>query len=206
MLVRLTLILATCAMAIFAELETVQVQVMHRHGARASIVAYNETLVCGKAEYCGQLNENGRNMLINVGAWLRQKYSSVLDIPAAFSQYKSFSRSTDLDRTMQSAVGLLHGLYPDNASFFPVVNTVNFETDELLLIDANMAYHIPVAIHDAPGFSMPDAFYKLFDAAQLNAFGREAFQEKLCGLETFDNAAYEACVLRVQDISASWNA
>jgi len=204
--VRLIAVAMLAAAAAAVSLEVVQVQVMHRHGARAAIVAYNETLVCGKAEYCGQLNENGRNMLIHVGAWLRNKYSGALSLPDSFSQYVSYSRSTDLDRTMQSAVGLLHGLYPDNASFFPVVNTVNFETDELLLIDANMAYHIPVAIGEAPAFDLGASFYNMFDAAQLNAMGKETFQYELCVRDSFDNDAYKACVLRVQDIAASWNA
>jgi hypothetical protein len=194
---------ATVATATF---DTVQVQVMHRHGARAAIVADNMTLVCGEAKYCGELNEAGRNMLVNVGAWIRNQFGTALGLPAAYSQYHSYSRSTDLDRTMQSAVGLLHGLYPDNASFFPVVNTVFFDTDELLLIDAQMSYHIPVAINDAPAFALPASFFELFTPAELNAMGRETYQHALCSLPAFDQAAYQQCVFRVQDIAASWNA
>ena len=183
----------------------VLVQVMHRHGARWPIVSYNATALCeGSTRICGQLNEEGRLMLEGLGRYLRERYGSFLERPQNYSQLQTYTRSTRLDRTIQSADALLRGLYPELDAFYPVVNTVEFALDLLLLVDAQMSFHIPGVLHKWPGFRYPA---QRFTAEELRAMGREAQQYANCvDGDLSDKLQYMECALRLQDIAASWRA
>jgi hypothetical protein len=199
-------VLVASAAFVAAEKKLIQVQVMHRHGAREAICSYNTDIVCNGPNRCGELNSEGKDMLVKLGQYLRQQYAQPLKIPQNYSQYVAFSRSTDLNRTIQSADGMLRGLFNNSADFFPVVNTVDFNTDLLLLVDAQMSYHLPAIMNMAPGFNLPQRFFDTFSASQLNTMGVETLQQPICNLTTFTQLEFMACALRVQDIAASWNA
>jgi hypothetical protein len=190
-------------------LELVQVQVMHRHGAREALVGYNNTIVCGNVGNpyrCGELNEPGKLMLLQLGDLLHTRYTALLNFTDSYSQYVAYTRSTDLNRTVQSAAALLKGFFPNSSAYFPIVNTVTFATDLLLLVDAQMSFHIPALLNEMPGYSLPESFFTMFTDSELRQMGRESFQEALCVLPSFNQTTIAACALTVQDVAAAWEA
>lgn len=115
------------------------VQVVHRHGARSPLVDDNHTLICGTEFPCGFLNYEGQAMLVNLGKYLHHRYTenpSVVSKPYfPYSWYNlsiSYTRSTDVLRTLQSANGLLQGLFPNMSTFFPAIHAVGRKEDVLL--------------------------------------------------------------------------
>lgn len=115
------------------------VQVVHRHGARSPIVSYNTTQICGTEYPCGYLNTQGQQMLVNFGSYLRNRYNSdsaVVSTPffslESYNVSVSYTRSTDVLRTLQSASALLSGLFPNASAFFPAIHTVDNNFDALL--------------------------------------------------------------------------
>ncbi|ORC92911.1 membrane-bound acid phosphatase 2 [Trypanosoma theileri] len=114
------------------------VQVLHRHGSRSAIVSYNASQLCGDVP-CGYLNVPGQKMTINAGSFLREHYNSDPANPffpsESYDLDVSYTRSTDVLRTLQSAEGLLRGLFPNMSAFFPAVHTVDSGTDWLLISD-----------------------------------------------------------------------
>ncbi|CAD2214400.1 membrane-bound acid phosphatase precursor [Angomonas deanei] len=117
------------------------VQVVHRHGSRSPLVTYNETKLCGLEFPCGYLNRQGQDMLVNTGRFLRTRYTTddtVVDPSSPFLTQESYNltvsytRSTDVLRTLQSADALLRGLFPNMAAYYPAVHTVDPLTDGFL--------------------------------------------------------------------------
>ncbi|RHW68243.1 membrane-bound acid phosphatase 2 [Trypanosoma brucei equiperdum] len=102
------------------------VQLVHRHGARYPLVPHNATEICG-GEPCGSLTREGLTMLINTGKFLREHYNNASSVPffpsTSYNLSVSHTESTYVNRTIQSAEGLLKGLFPDENTFFPVVYT-----------------------------------------------------------------------------------
>ncbi|KAK7199978.1 membrane-bound acid phosphatase precursor [Novymonas esmeraldas] len=112
------------------------VQVVHRHGARSALVDDNHTLICGTEFPCGFLNREGQAMLVNFGKYLHHRYTEDPAVVAErffpYDSYNlsiSYTRSTDVLRTLQSANGLLQGLFPDAPAFFPAIHTVDNAVD-----------------------------------------------------------------------------
>ncbi|KAG5489409.1 hypothetical protein GH5_00278 [Leishmania sp. Ghana 2012 LV757] len=123
--------------------KVVVVQLVHRHGARSPIVDSNQTLICGTKFPCGYLNYEGQMMLENLGKYLRHRYTedpAVVSEPyfpsTSYNLSISYTRSTDVLRTLQSATGLLQGLFPNASAFFPAIHTVSTADDVLLLSSA----------------------------------------------------------------------
>ncbi|KAG5464089.1 hypothetical protein LSCM1_00269 [Leishmania martiniquensis] len=119
------------------------VQVVHRHGARSPIVDSNQSLICGTEYPCGFLNFEGQLMLERLGEFLRHRYtgdSTVVSEPyfpsLSYNLSISYTRSTDVLRTLQSANALLQGLFPNVSAFFPAIHTVSSADDVLLLSSA----------------------------------------------------------------------
>ncbi|KPI87001.1 membrane-bound acid phosphatase precursor (MBAP) [Leptomonas seymouri] len=115
------------------------VQIVHRHGARSPLVPHNETKICGTEFPCGYLNSEGQQMMMNTGKFLRHRYTedaSVVSEPFfpsdAYNLSISHTRSTDVLRTLQSAVAVLRGLFPYHPAEFPAVHTVENIEDSLL--------------------------------------------------------------------------
>lgn len=115
-------------------------QVVHRHGARNPLVDENQTEICGTTYPCGELTGNGIEMLQSIGVYVRSRYNNLNNVEEAFfpERYNSsiaYSRSTNFQRTLQSAAAFLHGVFPDSDHFYPVIYTVNKTTDMLLNTD-----------------------------------------------------------------------
>ncbi|KAH9582251.1 hypothetical protein LSM04_008413 [Trypanosoma melophagium] len=160
------------------------VQVLHRHGARSTTVSYNESQLCGDVP-CGYLNVPGQNMLINAGTFLREHYNS--DPANQFFPSESYdldvayTRSTDVLRTLQSAEGLLRGLFPNMSAFFPAVHTVDRGTDWLLRSEiapyVQAFYRLDKQWKRNACNPMVDS---LIDFATLQSVAKEAFSEGYC--------------------------
>lgn len=113
------------------------VQVLHRHGARSAQPGYNETEICDVP--CGYLAKEGIQMLINVGAFLRDRYNNdpaVVSTPMfpseEFDIDVCYSRSTDVGRTLQSAESFLRGFFPSATGIYPAIHTIP-EVDDIFL-------------------------------------------------------------------------
>ncbi|KAK2586742.1 hypothetical protein KPH14_011774 [Odynerus spinipes] len=91
--------------------------VLYRHGDRTPIEPYpndpykNESL--WPVPY-GQLTNLGKNQQLNLGRWIRNRYSHLLN--DLYSPYDIYIQSTDIDRTLMSAEANLAGLYPPHGN------------------------------------------------------------------------------------------
>nr|CCC95847.1 unnamed protein product [Trypanosoma congolense IL3000] len=120
--------------AVQSTLELKVVQLVHRHGARSPIVSYNQSTICGNVP-CGHLNSAGLSMLINAGKFLRAHYTEgpygSFFPSESYNLSVSYTESTDVLRTIQSAEALLSGLFPNKTLFFPAVHTASDEASVL---------------------------------------------------------------------------
>ncbi|KAK7202282.1 histidine secretory acid phosphatase [Novymonas esmeraldas] len=138
--VLVTALLVAAAVSVDARLVVRMVQVAHRHGARGPLMAENTTQICGSLYPCGELTGEGIDMLNTVGQFARSRYNdpAVVESPLFPStRYNSsvvYTRSTGIQRTIQSATAFLSGLFPDRY-FYPVVYSHNITTDTLLNTD-----------------------------------------------------------------------
>lgn len=209
----LLLLLVMCAtpQAAFAltlppDSELELVQIIHRHGARSAIVPANASVICPRG--CGELNQEGKDMLVKVGEFLRERYNDGIAATdyfptESYDQRLVYSRSTDLSRTIQSADGILRGLFPNLSDFFPVVHTVQFEEDLLLLIDAMPSYHVPATQYYHEYLTQLTPFLlQRFSLSLAADMGEEASLMPFCG----DSNNYAGCILALQDIAATRNA
>ncbi|XP_054734328.1 prostatic acid phosphatase [Anastrepha obliqua] len=87
--------------------------VLYRHGDRTPIEPY-PTDPWKKREFWpvgwGELTNLGKKQHYELGKWLRQRYHSLLNL--TYSEDEIYVRSTDIDRTLASAMSNLAGLYP----------------------------------------------------------------------------------------------
>ncbi|CAD6992511.1 unnamed protein product [Ceratitis capitata] len=87
--------------------------VLFRHGDRTPIEPY-PTDPWKNREYWpvgwGELTNIGKNQHYELGKWLRQRYNALLN--ETYSENEVYVRSTDVDRTLASALSNLAGLYP----------------------------------------------------------------------------------------------
>jgi hypothetical protein len=213
-------LLCCCTAAAGGVLELVLVQVIHRHGARSPLTPANASIVCPRG--CGLLNYQGKDMLLKQGEYLRGRYNgSRPDVynnatpffatelypdGTTYDVRQTYSRSTDLTRTLQSATGLLKGLFPNETEYFPAVSTVQFLQDELLLIDVSPSYHIYQQLDQGALTSQLKAYVNTVfpDPTVIDAMSVENNIEGYCskgGSWIFVN-----CVLTLQDIAAARNA
>ncbi|KAM7363552.1 acid phosphatase 1 isoform 2-T2 [Cochliomyia hominivorax] len=86
--------------------------VLYRHGDRTPIEPYpNDPWRDTKywPTGWGQLTNIGKQQQYNLGQWLRKRYGSLLS--DTYSKNEIYIRSTDVDRTLMSALSNLAGLY-----------------------------------------------------------------------------------------------
>jgi hypothetical protein len=198
-------------------LELVLVQVIHRHGARSPITPVNASTICPRG--CGVLNYQGKDMLLKQGDYLQARYngsrpelyngaqpyfaSELYPEGTTYDVRYTYSRSTDLTRTLQSASGLLKGLFPNASEYYPAINTVAFLQDELLLIDVSPSYHIYQQLNTPVLFARLKAFLNTqFPPGIIHNISVELGVEGYC---SHDDTLIP-CVLAMQDIAASRNA
>uniref|UniRef100_U5EX31 acid phosphatase n=1 Tax=Corethrella appendiculata TaxID=1370023 RepID=U5EX31_9DIPT len=87
--------------------------VLFRHGDRTPVDPY-PTDPWRDLKYWptgwGQLTNTGKKQHYELGQWLRKRYTNL--ISKTYSRNEIFIRSTDVDRTLMSALADLSGLYP----------------------------------------------------------------------------------------------
>lgn len=67
-------------------------------------------MYCNLTSFCIFQLQTGKYQHYQLGKWLRQRYSSLLN--ETYSENEIYVRSTDVDRTLASALSNLAGLYP----------------------------------------------------------------------------------------------
>ena len=177
------------------------VQVIHRHGARTPIVYSNISLICPTG--CGMLNWEGKQMLVAQGKYLRQRYNGSALFPSAWYNPRVVtSRSTNILRTLQSAAGLLQGLFPNMTDYFPAISTVYLFTDTLLLVDAIPAFHIFQQLHfqDTATSIIEPHLRLVFNKSIVETIGLELSIDTMC----FNTSFFVQCIMEAQDIAASY--
>lgn len=126
-------------------------------------------------------------MLQNLGRYLREQYNETIQPYSDYDPQKVNSRSTDVDRTIQSADALLRGLYkhlegtPEEV--YPVINTREIEREtELLVWDGWPALVLwSEATHDDFFTMVSDAILRnVINASALAAVGEEIGLSEEC--------------------------
>lgn len=144
--------------------EVVLVQLTHRHGARTPIVpdALAEE-VCGDVG-CGELNYAGEMMLTALGNYVYDRYAAHTYTPpnnygnpvapsANFNVFTKgggkyqvnhmYTRSTDVNRTLQSAAALIRGFSRNLTTYYPIIHTTARDMDDLILVDSCLSTVLP---------------------------------------------------------------
>lgn len=123
------------------------VAVVHRHGARSTMVSVNQTNVCPPVTVpgggCGTLSSEGKDMLFQLGVFLANTYGQdggLFNGPihTSYDPVRFVSRSTDVGRTIQSGAAMIAGLFaalegtPQRA--YPVLHNRPTNQDVALLV------------------------------------------------------------------------
>lgn len=190
------------------DMKLVMVQLLHRHGARAPEVSFNTTEIC-VATPCGYLSWAGIQMLLNVGAFLRNRYNSDSSVvsEAMFPSVNydldvAYSRSTDVLRTLQSAEAFLRGFFPNLTSLYPAIHTTPEQDDYLLFTNYVPQYQFFYNL-DKPsvrGVCNPVTDRNFQNLNTLLDIAREVYSEAYC-------SNYELrsdCARKLFDIAAAY--
>ncbi|KPI87041.1 putative histidine secretory acid phosphatase [Leptomonas seymouri] len=204
----LAALLITAALSAEARFVVRMVQVAHRHGHRNPIPDDHTVEICGTEYPCGELTGVGIEMLNSLGRFVRQRYNdlSLVEKPLFPStRYNSsvvYTRSTGIQRTIQSATGFLHGLFPDDY-FYPVVYSHNITTDTLLNTDT-----VP-SVFGRRWLEMDkqnEALNPIVDAyltwPQMQAAAKDAYSESVCN----NPDERSTCAYYLYDIAVSFEA
>jgi hypothetical protein len=89
----------------------------------------------------GQLTNRGAEMLRSTGVWLRQMLGS--SVPLDWDDATMYARSTDIDRTFESAENLLQALFPSSSGSSSNASVINIWTIEKGLDDLDVAQNRP---------------------------------------------------------------
>ncbi|XP_053472580.1 lysosomal acid phosphatase [Ictalurus furcatus] len=117
------------------------VTVLYRHGDRSPVKAYPTDPYQESAwpQGFGQLSQEGMRQHLELGQFLRKRYTGFLG--EDYNRFEIAVRSTDYDRTLMSAASNLAGLYPPKGSqvFHPgldwqpiPIHTVSQDEEKLL--------------------------------------------------------------------------
>lgn len=135
----------------------VQVQIIHRHGARTN---------------AGALTPVGKAMLVQLGNFTKAQFAAELQLPAQYDYNVVESHSSDVPRTIQSADSFLRGLFPDDVDdgFDPVIHTKPKDTDTMLIMDG-------VAAFQMRDWADPMRFFTALDQFVLSTIPITALQQ-----------------------------
>ncbi|KAM5237351.1 testicular acid phosphatase [Ctenodactylus gundi] len=118
------------------------VALVFRHGDRAPLASYptdphKDAVSTLWPRGLGQLTEEGVRQQLELGRFLRRRYKTFLS--SEYRREEVYIRSTDFDRTLESAQAILAGLFPEaspgspEADWRPIpVHTVPVAEDKLL--------------------------------------------------------------------------
>lgn len=182
-------------------------QVVHRHGSRSPILPKDASAdsfakICPTG--CGILNPEGVDMLVKVGEFFKARYQVHPNIfpTTEYSFVDTYTRSTAVPRTVQSAVAFLKGVYPTSAVPPVVFNMPRIEDSDLLSDSwPNFFFYFQSSINK---------FYKqlaprreeLFTNAEMESMAAELHISELCS--TPDD--YVRCAVLFFDIAAAFEA
>jgi hypothetical protein len=209
------LMLLLTAIALFATVSVCQVTlsdvtrvaVIHRHGARYPMPPNNSFAFCGDA--CGQLSPSGAAMLHSLGRTIQRDYPHIpfTDpsiepfLGVAYNPRRVVSKSTDVDRTLQSAASFLHGLFSQNDSSvllpsLPAINGVELSNAKSLLVWTSWPSLVVRSDVTQTAFDvmMAKKLRPLFTDAEYATIGAELGMESFCASNEFQ------CALAAQDV------
>jgi len=139
----MTSILAIPCNTLTQDLEGLKlVHLLYRHGDRTPIKPYSTDPYKAASNWpvgFGQLTSRGKMQQYELGQWIRARYDGFLS--SNYSEQEIVVRSTDVDRTLMSALSNLAGLYPPagywewnrDLAWQPIpVHTIPQEEDMLL--------------------------------------------------------------------------
>lgn len=92
--------------------------VLYRHGDRTPVMAYPTDPYSDISNWqvpWGALTNIGKQQHLALGKWLRRRYGNVL-LSEQYTPNEIYIRSTNFDRTLQSAESNLAGLYPPHGN------------------------------------------------------------------------------------------
>jgi hypothetical protein len=215
--------------------EVVLVQLTHRHGARTPIVP--EALaqsVCGDVG-CGELNYQGEMMLTALGNYLYDRYAAHTYVPpqnfghpvapsadfnvfarngGAYQVNHMYTRSTDVNRTLQSAAALIRGLSANLTTFYPIIHTTDKKLDTLLLSDNGLSFVLPFNTgNDACINGLDSSRWEttFLPVPKLQAIAAEyklssalTCSKLVAGASSFDFSDYADCILPMWDTIMSY--
>ncbi|CAB3403493.1 unnamed protein product [Caenorhabditis bovis] len=125
-------ILLAALTAVNAELESIQV--IMRHGDRAPSFAFPHDNMEILKEYfprgLSQLTEQGFEQAKELGEWLREEYAMKVDFLKGFDRKQVHVRSSDKDRCIETAMGVMETLFPGER--VPIHTHENYKQDLLL--------------------------------------------------------------------------
>lgn len=93
-------------------------QQLYRHGDRPPTSFYPNDLYNNRSEWpvgFGQLSNTGKTQQYELGKWLRSRYDESF-LPKRYCENNIYVRAADVDRTIDSALCNLAGLYPPSGN------------------------------------------------------------------------------------------
>lgn len=131
----LTILITFAALNAFAADKLVFAIDLIRHGDRTPLQEIPKSPYVWK-EGLGALTEKGKNQELQLGKALRRKYVTRYHLlPAHYTKEIIYVRSTDTNRTVESAYSFLLGLYPLKVRAINIpINTVIKKRDYLLVV------------------------------------------------------------------------
>lgn len=145
-------------------------------------------------------------MLRELGVTLRQRYQNLTNgrwfATDKYDPDSVYSRSTDVQRTLQSSAAFLWGLYPNASGYYPSIDTVDLGLDSLLVVNSNPSFQIPYELYLPTVYEGQVREYVLsrMSTATLAQIGVELSLVDLC------SSSVATCALELQDVAASFEA
>ncbi|CAI5441969.1 unnamed protein product [Caenorhabditis angaria] len=205
------------------DMELVLVQAIWRHGERAALAdlypIYEKDWIFGGGGF-GELTATGMGHMFQLGQTLREKYSNF--ISPRYDSKEVYIRSTDINRTIISAMSVAYGLYqnqndsikragidyPDIPGWNPGFNFVPIH------VDSSIDNYLTNARPNCPRFNqlnilmqkLPEYqiwaenfnnyttyFYGLYNLSSTDTDALFSFDSLKCQSKTFNSTLYQKC-------------
>lgn len=140
--------------------------VIHRHGQRTPFHPYPNDPYASAAYFpqgWGQLTNAGKRQLFELGTWLRRRYLGAVLQRRYHSDHIRFE-STDMERTLQSAVICAAGMYPPDAedrwSDDDAISEAVNGSGAVVAFQAVAVHTMPMQLDDRVWFGRPCPAYE----------------------------------------------